>query len=182
MAKFLRIATTVLLIGYPFLVWWLAQHGYLLLLLVLLVTILGAQVISMGLRNPRSYIALSALVVIGIIAWFADPLTGVLYYPVWMNAAMFVLFVASLARPPAMITRLAQVMDGELSPAAVRYTERVTLVWAVFFALNGCAAWFTVQLDDMTIWTLYNGLIAYVLMGLLMMIEWSIRRVVKRRH
>lgn len=73
-------------------------------------------------------------------------------------------------------------MEGPLSPAAVRYTERVTLVWALFFALNGGIAWWTVQLGDMELWALYNGLIAYLLMGLLMAVEWSIRRVVKKRH
>lgn len=182
MSQFLRVATTLLLVSYPFFVWWLARQGYLLVLFTLLLIILGAQVLSLGLRNPRSYIALSAMGVISAIAWVADPLTGVLYYPVWMNAAMLVLFGTSLVHPPAIITRVVQTIDGPLSPAAVRYTERVTLVWVIFFAVNGTVAWYTVQLDDMTIWTLYNGFIAYVLMGLLMLIEWSIRRVAKRRH
>ncbi|OZB05808.1 MAG: hypothetical protein B7X54_04370 [Idiomarina sp. 34-48-12] len=182
MSNVLRIATTICLLGYPFAVWWLAQHGYLLFLFGLLAVILSVQVLSLGLRNPRSYLALSALIVIAVIAWFTDPLTGVLYYPVWLSTAMLLLFVVSLIRPPAVITRLARLWDGELSPAAVRYTERVTAVWALFFAVNGSIAWYTVQLDDMEVWAIYNGFIAYVLMGLLMTIEWSIRRVVKRRH
>ncbi|MGQ4277278.1 hypothetical protein ACQ5ES_09555 [Pseudidiomarina sp. E22-M8] len=182
MPTLLRYSTTILLIGYPFLVWWLAQQGYMRELFVALAVILLLQAISLGFNNPRSYLALVALAMVLLVAWFTDPLTGVLYYPVWMNACLLVLFCFSLLRPPAVITRLATLMEGSLSPAAVRYTERVTLVWAIFFALNGSIAWWTVYLGDMQLWALYNGLIAYLLMGLLMAVEWSIRRVVKKRH
>lgn len=182
MQTLLRYATTALLIGYPLLVWWLAQHGYMRELFFTLAALLLLQAVSLGLNNPRSYLALAALVMVVLVAWFTDPLTGVLYYPVWINASLLVLFCFSLLRPPAVITRLATLMEGPLSPAAVRYTERVTLVWALFFALNGGIAWWTVQLGDMELWALYNGLIAYLLMGLLMAVEWSIRRVVKKRH
>ncbi|WP_232221276.1 hypothetical protein [Pseudidiomarina salinarum] len=119
---------------------------------------------------------------IGLMAWLFDPLVSVMYYPVWMSAIMLFIFVGTLIRPPAIITRLARLMDGELSPAAIRYTERVTLVWAVFFAFNGAIAWWTVQSGNMALWTIYNGIISYVLMGILMALEWSIRRVVKHRH
>lgn len=182
MPTFLRFVTTALLLSYPLLVWWLAQQGFMRELLYVLAAILLIQALSLGVKNPRSYLALSALVVVLLVAWFTDPLTGVLYYPVWMNISLLVLFSISLIHPPAVVTRLAILMEGELSPAAVRYTERVTLTWALFFAINGGIAWWTVYLGDMDLWALYNGFIAYLLMALLMSVEWSIRRVVKKRH
>jgi uncharacterized membrane protein len=99
-----------------------------------------------------------------------------------MNAAMLTVFALSLWFKPAVITRLARLIEGELSEKAVAYTEKVTWVWVGFFLVNGALSLFTVLYGDMGIWTLYNGFIAYVLMGLLFIIEWSVRRVVKDKH
>lgn len=99
MQTLLRYATTALLIGYPLLVWWLAQHGYMRELFFTLAALLLLQAVSLGLNNPRSYLALAALVMVVLVAWFTDPLTGVLYYPVWINASLLVLFCFSLLRP-----------------------------------------------------------------------------------
>jgi uncharacterized membrane protein len=50
----------------------------------------------------------------------------------------------------------------------------------VFFAANGSIAWWTTD-QSMNIWTLYNGLIAYVAMGVMFGGEWLIRQRVMRR-
>lgn len=103
---------------------------------------------------------------------------GLLLYPVMVNAVLLTLFVTSLLRPPSIIETLARWREPDLPPRAVDYTRKVTGVWAVFFALNGAIALVTVFLDPYW-WTLYNGLIAYLLMGLLMSVEWLIRRRVR---
>ena len=60
------------------------------------------------------------------------------------------------------------------------YTRKVTQAWCAFFILNGLAAAATVWLGDRWLWSLYNGFIAYVLMGILMGTELLIRRKVKQ--
>jgi uncharacterized membrane protein len=57
----------------------------------------------------------------------------------------------------------------------------VTGVWACFFVLNGAAAFYTARFTTLETWALYNGLIAYVLIGTLFAIEFAIRTVVKAR-
>jgi len=64
----------------------------------------------------------------------------------------------------------------------VRYTRKVTVVWCVFFVLNGGAAAYTATSSSDATWALYNGLIAYVLMGCLMGTEWCVRQWVRRRE
>lgn len=103
---------------------------------------------------------------------------GLLLYPVMVNVVLLVLFVGSLLRPPSVIETLARLREPDLPPRAVDYTRKVTGIWATFFALNGAAALVTVFLDPYW-WTLYNGLVAYVLMGLLMGTEWLVRRRVR---
>ena len=58
----------------------------------------------------------------------------------------------------------------------MHYTRRVTQIWCAFFIFNGSVALFTALHGDMAMWTAWNGMIAYLLMGLLMGSEWLIRR------
>lgn len=79
-----------------------------------------------------------------------------------------------------MVERLARIREPQLSPAGVRYTRKVTKVWCGFFICNGAVALFTVLYVDLRLWTLWNGMLSYILMGTLMAGEWLVRqRVIK---
>jgi uncharacterized membrane protein len=49
-------------------------------------------------------------------------------------------------------------------------------VWCGFFILNGCMAAWTAFAASRETWALYNGLISYLLMGVLFAGEWVFRR------
>jgi uncharacterized membrane protein len=103
-----------------------------------------------------------------------------LFYPLFVNAAFLAVFAYSVFNPPTVAERLARLQDPDLPPRAVEYTRKVTLVWCGFFVVNGLISAGTVWLGDMSVWSLYNGLIAYMLMGLLMGAELLVRRQVKK--
>lgn len=103
-------------------------------------------------------------------------------YPVLVSATMLCLFGYSLAFPPTIIERLVRIREPNLPPRAVIYTRRVTQVWCGFFAVNGCIALITVLWGSAKVWTLYNGVIAYVLMGLLFAGEYGVRFYFKRQQ
>jgi len=69
--------------------------------------------------------------------------------------------------------------EPDLPPAAVRYTRQVTRVWVAFFAFNASVATGLALLAPLSWWTLYTGLIAYLLMGLLFAGEWLVRQRVR---
>ena len=96
-------------------------------------------------------------------------------YPALVNAVLLVVFGVSLRHPPSAIERLARLTDPDLPPAAIAYTRRVTQVWCGFFVFNGAMALYTALYATDAAWALYNGLIAYVLMGLLFVGEWLVR-------
>ncbi|MNJ71634.1 hypothetical protein D3C77_682010 [compost metagenome] len=79
-----------------------------------------------------------------------------------------------------LVERLARLTDPDLPPAGVRYTRTVTRVWCGFFVLNGTLAAATIWHGDLALWSLYNGLVSYLLMGLLMGAEYLVRLRVKR--
>ena len=119
--------------------------------------------------------------VLALAAWWQGDALAVKLYPVLVNAVLLVVFAVSLLHPPSAVERLARLTEPDLSPSGVRYTRKVTAVWCVFFVANGAAAAYTAAFSSDATWALYNGFIAYVLMGCLMGIEWCIRQWVKRR-
>jgi uncharacterized membrane protein len=103
-------------------------------------------------------------------------------YPVLVNAGLLAAFGASLVSGPSMIERLARLREPDLPPEAVGYTRRVTQAWCVFFVFNGAAALGTALFSPEAIWSLYTGVVSYVLMGLMFGGEFLLRIRFKRLH
>jgi uncharacterized membrane protein len=97
------------------------------------------------------------------------------WYPVIISGVMLMIFGSSLLRGQPVIERIARLRHPDLPPAAVRYTRRVTQVWTGFFLCNGLAAAALALWAPWSWWTVYNGGISYVLMGLLFAGEWLLR-------
>ena len=100
---------------------------------------------------------------------------GLKFYPALVNLGFLLLFGASLLSPPSFVERIARLRDPLLPDAAVAYTTRVTWAWTIFFAVNGSIAAITALWASDEVWMLYNGLIAYLLIGLLAGGEWLLR-------
>jgi uncharacterized membrane protein len=103
-------------------------------------------------------------------------------YPVLVSAVMLAVFGLSLRHPPSAIERIARLHEPDLPPQAIAYTRKVTIVWCAFFIVNGGIALTTALWASDRTWALYNGLISYVLMGLLFAGEWLVRRRVRRQN
>lgn len=110
-----------------------------------------------------------------VFAMWSNQLDTLLFYPILVNALMLLIFGWSLFYPPSLIERLARLQHPDLPPEGVIYTRRVTLVWCGFFIVNGALALATALWASLEIWSLYNGLIAYVLMGVLFAAEYLVR-------
>jgi len=103
-------------------------------------------------------------------------------YTVFVNLGLLMLFVYSLFRPPNIAERIARLTHPDLNPEEVRYTRKVTIGWAIFFIFNTVISLYTVFYCSLETWTLYNGFIAYVLVGILFSVEYGIRLWFIERH
>jgi uncharacterized membrane protein len=128
----------------------------------------------------RWWVAVTPLVLLLLAVWW-DAWLPLRLYPVLVNAVLLGVFAYSLIFPPSMIERFARMSEPNLPAQAIGYTRRVTQIWCVFFGINGAIALMTALCASPAIWTLYNGLIAYLLMGLLLAGEYVIRRRFKRQ-
>lgn len=144
----------------------------------LIALLLGALLLirlSIGGGRRARPLFLVCLAYAGFTAW-SNQIIALRFYPVVVNAAMLLIFGGSLVYPPSVIERLARLQTPELSEQGVIYTRRVTQVWCGFFLVNGGTALATALYASFETWSLYNGLIAYVLMGLLFAVEYVCRQ------
>jgi uncharacterized membrane protein len=147
--------------------------------LLLLAAITRLCTTKMG-KAARWWIA-GALLLAAATVW-ANAWMPLKLYPVLVNGVMLGVFGYSLLSPPSLIERIARMKEPGLPAAAVGYTRRVTQVWCVFFFLNGSIALATALWASPAIWSLYNGVIAYGLMGTLFGAEYLVRLRFRRQH
>ena len=98
-----------------------------------------------------------------------------------VSGSLLALFGWSLWQPMTLVERIARLQEPQLPPAAIRYTRQVTRIWCGFFIFNGAIAIATIWYGDLALWSLYNGLLSYLLMGTLMAGEWLVRQRVRAR-
>ncbi|WP_293730512.1 hypothetical protein [uncultured Actinobacillus sp.] len=97
------------------------------------------------------------------------------WYPVLINGMLLALFGSSLWAKQSAVERLARLQDPNLPPEAVAYTRKVTQLWCGVFILNIVISSTLVWLNEIDLWALYTGVIAYVIIGVVMAGEWLVR-------
>lgn len=137
---------------------------------------------AVSTRQGFWYLVAAGAGVLALASWWQGDARAVKLYPVLVNVVLLAVFAWSLRCPPTVVERLARMQTPDLPAAAVVYTRRVTALWCGFFVLNGALAAYTALCSSDATWALYNGLLAYVAMGVLMAGEWLVRQRVQRRH
>lgn len=179
------VLATILLALYPLLVYWsldFLQPRWLGLLLAAMLVLRHHDKLLMAARQTGAGERMVIIILLALAALVAASNSELLLkmYPALMNLAMLALFGLSLRNPPSMIERFARLARPALPDSAIPYTRKVTQLWCIFFVANGGIALFTALYASREIWALYNGLIAYLLMGLMFAGEWTYRRFVLR--
>src|SRR5574344_2848421 len=122
----------------------------------------------------------------GIICFFTNQTVFLKLYSVVISATLLAVFGSTLFFPPNIIFRFATLQDktikGSLAEKRVEaYCRKVTIVWCAFFICNGSAAAYTAFCCSDKVWSIYNGGVSYVLMGLLFGIEYIVRKQVDNK-
>jgi len=183
-SRILAIVLAVLLVLYPLLVYvGIQEFGPRILALILLAVASVKLVIAKLARQPLgngAWLLLAAAIASGLTLTTGSVL-GLKFYPVVVSFILLGVFGVSLYKPPSMIERFARLQTPDLPVQAIAYTRKVTWVWCSFFILNGTIATATVFTND-KIWALYNGLLSYIFMGILLVGEYLVRLRVQKKH
>jgi uncharacterized membrane protein len=172
----LRIAALIFALVYPLGVYFgLTRFGTRTAAWMLLGIAVAHTVIRS--RERRKFAWPSALTVPFCLgALWLDDRRYVLAMPVFINAALFTTFFGSLFSERPLVERFARMRVQDLSPAELTYCRSVTKIWSAFFVINGATAAVLALRSELTLWTLYTGLISYILIGLLGATEYTIRK------
>ncbi|MBL9080123.1 MAG: hypothetical protein JNL08_21700 [Planctomycetes bacterium] len=177
-----QVLLGALLVAYPIVVWFglNAQSPRLVAAALLCVM---APIAALRLRRSDraalrgvAFVPLATVAVLSLSA-LLDAAGLLLAVPVVINAIFLVLFGASLRRGAVpMVERFARLQEAHLSPEQQAWCRLWTGIWCAFFVANGGTALVLAVAAPLSWWTTYNGLVAYVLMGVLFAIEWTVRR------
>lgn len=118
-------------------------------------------------------VAVIIVIVLGIIL---DDHRAMLALPVLINVALLVTFGGSLMRGVPMVERFARLARPDLPESQLPYCRQVTAAWCGFFVLNGATCAALAMWAPVGVWTLYTGAIAYVIIGLLFVLEYLVRK------
>lgn len=177
-----KIMAAALVAIYPLVIYFGIQHFEPKILALFLLVVLALRYFSSTTSpvggNTSKLVVLGLGVLLISLTFYYNSLGALKLYPVLVNSSLLIVFVASLYYPPSVIERFARMQEPDLPAEGVIYTNKVTKVWCLFFIINGGIAFYTAIFASTEIWTLYNGLISYLLMGVLFVGEFIYRKLV----
>ncbi len=184
--KWLPFLLGIVLLAYPFAIYYGLNQWGIGVVAGVLALLFGLRLIASRRTRLRELkymlrLASAAGLALVLLAYLFKNTRWFTYYPVIINLLFFGLFFTSLWQKETIIERFARLQDPDLPDYARRYTRNVTKIWCVFFIVNGTISLAT-SFMSLDIWTLYNGFISYVLMGLLFSLEFITRWYVKRKN
>ncbi len=96
------------------------------------------------------------------------------------HAGMYALLGAAFGRTlqggqTPLVSRLARVVHGELSPALARYTRSVTLAWTCYFGGVAALSLALFWLAPVRVWSVFANLLGAPLLALMFIVEYAVR-------
>ena len=181
------VGTVVVVLGYPLAIYFGLTHfrprtvG--LMLAVVLLPTLVLRIKRARRMHLRSLVLMPVLVLVLVsLSIIIDDHRFILVLPVLINAALLGVFAGSLRQEISTVERFARLQVDDLSPAEIRYCRVVTALWCVFFAVNAIAAAALALAGQLAWWSLYNGLLTYIALGVLFAAEFVVRKYRFRRY
>lgn len=183
---FFSVAITLVV---PFAIYFGIKYQLLTYVLALLIVVNLLRLTTFNFKNSKvkvlskvSFFTVIILIVLAITQLVIKDLKLIYYYPVAVNFVFLSAFLISLFSKEAIITKFAKLIHPNLEQFEIDYTRNVTKAWCLFFVVNGLIALYTVLSHSIELWTLYNGLISYLAIGVFALIELLIRKIVKAKH
>lgn len=181
MAGSLDVTVVAIGVAYPFLVYFglrVFPPGLIALGLFALLAVRAAFGSRKSGRDSLPYLVIGVVVVV---LAARSPVVGLKAYPVLVSLGFAVVFAHSLLWPPTIVERIARFSHPGLPLEANSYLRKVTIAWLMFFVINAAISTATAASGSLRVWTLYNGLISYLAMGVMFATEFVVRQFVHRR-
>ena len=178
----IRALVIVVAIVYPFIVYFGTTYVSPSVMAACLAVIVLLKVLVDDMHVGLKWLALVAVVAaVALHWWMRGSVNSLMFWPVLVNSALFLVFGLSLFWKQSLIEIIARKRNMDVGSHNLRYLRVLTGVWAGFFVLSVIVSGFTVVNGNMDLWLLYNGLLSYLLMGVLIVGELIVRYFYKKR-
>lgn len=153
-----------------------------LLLLVATRLLIAAWIRMKNRVRDSALIALILIVALTIQLFLPDiTLSYLRLYPMLISLLTCAIFFSSLFTRMSAVERIARTLDPDLPPQGVIYTRYVTWVWCGLLLLNSLVSLYTAVWASFEVWSLYNGLIVYLVFSGVFVYEYWVRTRPRRR-
>ena len=179
MIRFLIIAVAV---AYPFIIYFGMPYVSPSVMAGCLAAVVLLRALVADYKVSLKWLILFVLAAaVGLHWWLRGGTGSLMLYPVFVNTVLLLVFGLSLFKQQSFIESIARKRGMNVGPHNLRYLRALTAVWTGFFALGVVLSGFTVLYGNMDLWLLYNGLVSYLLMGVLFVGELIVRYFYQRR-
>lgn len=181
----LKIIPGIILAFYPFLVFFSFKFfeprivSLLFLLLIFVHFFIVRKSKFSAIFQKYGIIILASILL--VLTQIFNQILFVKIYPFLVNLFLLILFSYSLFSPPTIIEKFARIYEKNLLPPEIKYTRNVTIIWCLFFIINGLISLYTSYFSSMKIWVFYNGFLTYILIGTLFGCEYIVRYFFKKK-
>lgn len=173
---------SVVALAYPFAVYYgLSHYGPSVFAIFLFILLLLRVWIKGSFHEPSQWLQLIVVGCFCMVIIFAGNEQLLLFYPVLMGLGFSALFAFSLTSKTSLIERFAKMSGQDYPQTALGYMRNLTIIWAVLLFLNALVSAYTACCLSLKYWTLYNGLLAYFLLGGFALGELIFRHFYKQR-
>jgi len=135
-------------------------------------------------HHRRDLVIAAALGVAAFLVLFLLPAVKIEWlrlYPAVFTLAILATFSVSLFHGMPMVERIARVLHPDLPPQGVIHCRRVTVAWCLLLTVNLIISLYTAFATSLRIWSLYNGIIVYLLFALMLGGEYLLRLRLQRK-
>jgi len=178
----ISVLISIAMVIYPFLVYYgLSEYGPATFAVALFVLLICRVVVKGNFHEPSQWLQLIVVSAFCLAVVVVNSEGLLRLYPVLMNVGFALLFAFSLKSDTCLIERFTRMGKIDYPEEAVGYMRNLTAAWAVLLFINAGISAYTACCMSLKVWTVYNGLIAYFILGGFSIIEIILRPYFKKR-
>lgn len=186
MKTVLGILSALFILASPWVLYWtLSQQrvGVAAAVLIGWVVVRTIPVLVAARREQRvAALQLPAIALVFVaLGWVSNNGTWLLVLPSATQATFGLAFLRSLSGTP-LIEHFARMMKPELGAPQIAHCRRWTLIWGIYLVALAAVGLALARWATLSVWTVYVGVVSYVLVGALFAVEYLIRKIRFREY
>jgi uncharacterized membrane protein len=185
MKAVLGIVSTLFLVASPFVLYWTLTHHDVAVAAFTLIAwaIVRAIPVVVSAKAEQKWAAIA--LVFAATGWILDSGVWLLVLPSATQATFGLTFLRSVDRRRArtpLIEHFARMVKADLSAGEQAHCRRWTVVWGVYLLALAALGLILARFATLEVWTLYVGLLNYLLVGALFAVEYVVRKITFRDY